>query len=73
MTKHDKDKISPGAQLAALRPSEEKTCPEPGCDKVFTALRHASSTCRKCRDKLRKRAKKLELQRLNTNLVEHDK
>lgn len=53
----NKEKISAGAQLAAMRPSEDKKCPE--CGTVFTALVCASSTCRKCRDKLRKRANKL--------------
>jgi ribosomal protein L37AE/L43A len=42
-------------QLAAMRKTEQKKCPE--CGLVFTALERANSTCRKCKDRLRKQAK----------------
>ncbi len=45
---------SPGQQLAALRKTEPKTCPDCGATRV--AVIRAQDRCKKCQDKLRKRS-----------------
>lgn len=56
----NKNTISPGASLAAMRKTQTKVCPEKGCGLIFTALTHASSTCKKCRDRLRKQTQRIK-------------
>ncbi len=53
------NQVTPGASLAAMRKTETKICPEKDCGTVFTALVRASSTCKKCRDRLRKQARRI--------------
>jgi hypothetical protein len=52
-------KLSPGAELAAKRRTETKTCPE--CGEVRTAVIRASDYCEKCQSKFRMRKRKIKL------------
>jgi hypothetical protein len=63
-TNQSKKKTTPGAALAAMRKTEEKTCANPTCGKTFVGLkkkRFCNDTCKQSlRAQVQKEARRIK-------------